>query len=172
MAFTRSPSKLSCTNTDIRAPKRTTTVNTSLSMSYLTHSLPPHLQTPTHQKAEDPPLSSSPCPMTPGDYHKEYFKDDGVHADAGDEGSTMYSGSAPATWRLGSTIRSRTSATADMESVARAREDGLIPLTSATRKDRSKTRDDHQLRNTNYIIPHYNFVVQQDVTVGHMYLQY
>lgn len=85
---------------------------------------------------EDPPRSSSPGPMTPGDYpKKEYFKDNGVLADAGDEDRTMYGGSAPATWRLGSTIRSRRSAKADMESVARVKEDGFTLLTSATRKE-------------------------------------
>jgi hypothetical protein len=74
--------------------------------------------------------------MTPGDYpKKEYFKDNDVLADAGDEDRTMYGGSAPATWRLGSTIRSRRSAKADMESVARVKEDGLTLLTSATRKE-------------------------------------
>ncbi|KAG1902533.1 uncharacterized protein F5891DRAFT_1022041 [Suillus fuscotomentosus] len=103
-----------------------------LSHTLASSSSSPNPYTP---EGEDPPRSYSPGPMTPGDYHKEYFKDDGIHADAGDEGSTMYGGSAPATWRLGSTIRSRTSATADMESVARARDDGLTPLTSATRKD-------------------------------------
>lgn len=85
---------------------------------------------------EDPPRSSSPGLMTPGDYpKKEYFKDDDVHAEAGDEDHTMYGGSAPATWRLGSTIRSRRSAKADMESVARVKEEDLNLLTSATRKE-------------------------------------
>jgi hypothetical protein len=74
--------------------------------------------------------------MTPGDYpKKEYFKDNDVHAEAGDEDRTMYGGSAPATWRLGSTIRSRRSAKTDMESVARVKGDDLTLLTSVTRKE-------------------------------------
>lgn len=74
--------------------------------------------------------------MTPGDYpKKEYLKDNDVHAEAGDEDRTMYGGSAPATWRLGSTIRSRRSAKTDMESVARVEEDSLTMLPSATRKE-------------------------------------
>ncbi|KAG1813918.1 uncharacterized protein BJ212DRAFT_383571 [Suillus subaureus] len=84
---------------------------------------------------EDPPRSSSPGPMTPGDYHKEYFKDNDVHAEAGDEDRTIYGSSAPATWRLGSTVRNRRSAKADMESAARVKEEGLTPLMSATRKE-------------------------------------
>ncbi|KAG2153526.1 uncharacterized protein EDB93DRAFT_221576 [Suillus bovinus] len=83
---------------------------------------------------EDLPRSSSPGPMTPGDYH-EYFKDNDVHAESGDEGSEMHGSSAPATWRLGSTIRTRMLPKADTESVPRAREDGLTPLTPATRKE-------------------------------------
>lgn len=94
---------------------------------------------------EDPPRSSSPGPMTPGDYpKKEYFKDNDVHAEAGDEDRTMYSTSAPATWRLGSTIRSRRSAKADMESVARVKEDGLALLTSATRKESAFQTNTHR----------------------------
>lgn len=85
---------------------------------------------------EDSPRSSSPGPMTPGDYpKKEHFRDNDVHAEAGDEDRTIYGGSAPATWRLGSTIRSRRSAKTDMESVARVKEGDLTLLTSATRKE-------------------------------------
>ncbi|KAG1830920.1 hypothetical protein EV424DRAFT_248560 [Suillus variegatus] len=98
---------------------------------------------------EDPLRSSSPGPMTPGDYHEEgYFKDDNLHADAGDEDHMMYDDSVPATWRLGSTVRSQRSAKADMESVARARENGLTPLTSATRKESASRKRREKARMT------------------------
>jgi hypothetical protein len=85
--------------------------------------------------------------MTPGDYpKKEYFKDNDVHAEAGDEDHTVYGGSAPATWRLGNTIRSRRSAKTDMESVARAKQDNLTLLTSATRKESAVRRVSRILR--------------------------
>ncbi|KAG2099884.1 uncharacterized protein F5147DRAFT_754693 [Suillus discolor] len=101
----------------------------TLASSFSSHSYLP--------EDEDPLRSFSPGPMTPEDYHeKGYFKDNNVHdAEAGNEDHTMHDDSVPATWRLGSTVRSKRSAKADMESVARSREDGLTLLTSATRKE-------------------------------------
>ncbi|KAG1747602.1 hypothetical protein EDB19DRAFT_1685600 [Suillus lakei] len=99
----------------------------------LSHTLTPSASSPNSYtpEDEDSPRSSSPGPMTPGDYHKKEYLDNDAHADAGDEDHTMYGGSAPATWRLGSTIRSRRSAKSDMESAARVDD----PLTSATRQE-------------------------------------
>ncbi|KAG2035687.1 hypothetical protein BDR03DRAFT_922661 [Suillus americanus] len=103
-----------------------------LSHTLASSSSSPNSYTP---EDEDPPRSSSPGPMTPGDYHNEYFKENDVHAEAEAEDRTTYGGSAPATWRLGSAIRNRRSAKNDMESVARAKEDGLTPLTYSTHKE-------------------------------------
>ncbi|KAG1830906.1 hypothetical protein EV424DRAFT_1506156 [Suillus variegatus] len=103
----------------------------------LSHTLASSSSSHSYIPEDDDPLrSSSPGLMTPGDYHeKGYFKDDNLHAEAGDEDHTMYDDSVPAMWRLGSTVRSQRSVKADMESVARARENDLTPLTSATRKE-------------------------------------
>jgi hypothetical protein len=71
--------------------------------------------------------------MTPGDYRKnEYFNDNDVQGR--EEDRTAYGGSSPATWRLGSTIRSRrpTKSDADME---RAEDDISTPMTPAGRKE-------------------------------------
>ncbi|KAG2140989.1 hypothetical protein DEU56DRAFT_278126 [Suillus clintonianus] len=116
-----------------------------LSHTLVSSSSSPNSYVPEDQ---DPPRSSSPGPMTPGDYYKnEHFKGSDVHAEVGDEDRTMYGGSSPATWRLGSTIRSRRSPKADMESAARVKEDDLAALTSATRKESAsrKRREKAQL---------------------------
>ncbi|OJA15774.1 hypothetical protein AZE42_10296 [Rhizopogon vesiculosus] len=88
---------------------------------------------------DDPllPRSSSPGLMTPGDYRKrEYFDDNDVH-DIGGEGRTTYGGSTRATWRLGSTVRSRRSAKSDME---RAEEEDITSLAPTTRKESASRR--------------------------------
>lgn len=77
-----------------------------------------------------PPRSSSPGSMTPGDYRKrDSLKEKDLHA--GHDDHTMYRGSRPAPWRLGSSIRSRRSTKPDMEM---AEEESIIPMTP-TRKE-------------------------------------
>ncbi|KAG0694044.1 hypothetical protein DFH29DRAFT_1006684 [Suillus ampliporus] len=112
----------------------------------LSHTIASSSSSPTSYIPEDeeplPPRSSSPSPMTPGDYpKKEYFKDD----DVGDDAHTMSEGSAPGTWRLGSGIRSRRSTKADMESATRGKEDDLTPLTTVTRKESAFQTNTHRI---------------------------